>query len=404
MRGRALAALPTGAGTMTSTHFSCCTGARDGSCLFNQSGLGSAFRARVELLVEFRLDAGGDFENSAPGPVAEPLFVHQPPQTLQVADHARVVLGRELDPDLHDVQPDREERTQLRDDLLDLRIDRAERVDVHLRLDHRRLDPGRRMRGPGLGVHGIARDRRDDLLELRRLQLVALLGRDLNLALEDDLFGDRREVRGVERLLEVLLGDLVASLGVLEHLVEGELVGEVDVLAVLQVLDRGRVDEHLEAGPAGLPAGDHRVLHRHHGCELPRAGPTYDLAGFPVAPCAGSRATYFWMSPVPSRVIPWPTWTVQARTWPKLPPSSRPARIPSNASRTAASRSIPARYFCSNRSMTGVLLPPVLAALKLVSDPEGSVSNRWIPASSYPPTRSAVPNGRTPPNCVYCCL
>src|SRR2546428_767093 len=54
-------------------------------------------------------------------------------------------------------------------------------------------------------------------------------------------------------------------------------------------------------------------------------------------------------------------------------------------------------YFSSRSSMTAWRPWPMLPALYDTRAPLGSVSNRWVPRSSTPATRSAVPNGRTPP-------
>src|SRR5208282_2839842 len=126
----------------------------------------------------------------------------------------------------------------------------------------------------------------------------------------------------------------------------------------------------LETRALGLPASDDRVLDLHHGRST-RGKRDYPRAVFAEPVAGGRRWTYFWTSSEGNRVIPSPTWVEQTSTCDRLPPSSRPARRPSSARRIAPSRSMPGRLF-----------PPVLAALKLVREPDGSVSKRWIPPSS----------------------
>src|SRR5579875_2858844 len=391
-------------GSMTSAHCSFCTGTSDRGTLFNYSGLGRPLCAGIEPRVQVTLDPGGDLQDPAPGAVGEPVLFEQFALRLQVPDRAGVILGAQVDLDPDRVEPDRQDRPELGQDLLDLLVDRLERIDMKLGLRHRGLDPGRGMGGSRLGVHGVAGDGGHDLAELHRLQLVPLFGRDLDIPLLDDLGRDLGQVQGVEGALEVFVGDLLPFAGVLEDLLERKLVGEVHRLAVLDRLDRSGIDEHLESGAGGLPPGDHRVIDLDHR-NPPRSVRPYEREFRPGPPVDGSRATYFWVSsPVRRRSPPAPRSMVHTSTWARVEASSSPARRPSRARRIAASRSRPSLYFCSSSSMTGPLLPPVEVALKLLSEPDGSVSKRWIPESSYPPTRRAVPKGRTPPYWVYCCL
>src|SRR5256886_1789793 len=144
------------------------------------------------------------------------------------------------------LEPGGDARTQRVEDLLDLLFNRLERIDVDLGLFHRILDPLRGMRGGGLRIDRVRGDVLDDLLALRFEHLAALFRRQLDLAALDDLLRDREGIRRPEELRHLLLGGLGPLVGVLEDLVDRELLQEVHLLPVADLRDGLGLDEDLE--------------------------------------------------------------------------------------------------------------------------------------------------------------
>ena len=117
----------------------------------------------------------------------------------------------------------------------------------------------------GLGVDGVGRDVGDDLLPLGLQHLLALLGGDLDLALLDDPPGDLRDILCPEGLLDLVLRRPGSFGCVLEDVLDGHVLDDVELLPLLDQVDHLGVQEDLERLPVGFQAGGYRIVEVHHG-------------------------------------------------------------------------------------------------------------------------------------------
>src|SRR5947199_363856 len=219
-----------------------------------------SFRLRVQPLQEVRLQARGHLDDAEPSSRRGPLLFQDRAVSLDVPVGFRAVFRAQLDRDPDLLEADRDEGPQRVEDLLHLLLDRLERVDVDLGLLHRVLDALGWMGSAGLRVDRVRRDVLDDLLALRLQHLPTLFRGQLNLAALDDLLRDGEGLRRPEELGHLVLRRLRALVGVLENLVNRELLQEVHVLAVTDLLDRLRLHEDLELLARLLDASDHVFL------------------------------------------------------------------------------------------------------------------------------------------------
>ena len=116
----------------------------------------------------------------------------------------------------------------------------------------------------GLGVDGVGGDVRDHLLLLRLEHLLALLGRNLYLALLDDLRRNLGDVLRPEGLLNLVLRGPGALAGVLEDVLNGHVVDYVELLALLDEVEHLGVKQYLESLAVGLEPSDDRVVEIDH--------------------------------------------------------------------------------------------------------------------------------------------
>src|SRR3989337_2465128 len=225
--------------------------------LLQDARLHVPLRLRVELLEELRLHPCGHLHDPNPRPRRLPLLPEDCPERLEVAVALRAVLRAQLHGDADFLESDRDEGAQGAEDVLHLLLDPLARVHMDLRLLHRDLDPLGRVGRACLGVDRVRRDVLDDLPALRLEHLAALLRRELDLALQDDLLRDGEGFRRAEELGHLLLGGFRAFVGVPEHLVDRELAEEIDLLPVAKGLDRIRLYDDLEPLAGLLDPRDH---------------------------------------------------------------------------------------------------------------------------------------------------
>ena len=102
------------------------------------------------------------------------------------------------------------------------------------------------------------------LVLLRLEHLLALLGGDLYLALLDDLGRDLGDVLGPEGLLDLVLRGPGALAGVLEDVLHGHVVDNVELLALLDQVEDLGVEQYLEGLAVGFQSGDDRVVEIDH--------------------------------------------------------------------------------------------------------------------------------------------